>query len=648
MSRWMVLLGRCVGVMLVLSQILVIGAQDSQSWEILTLVNAARAANGVPALAMNNRLVEAAQRHSNDMANGDFLSHTGSDGSQFGERVTDAGYNMTAGAENILYRWDLSASGAFQQWRSSPSHNTNMMNTVYQEVGIAYAVSTTGKYYYTMVLGARADFIPPSPAPPTYTPIPLPMNTPIPSPTDTPFRTETNAAIPMSTNTVPVFPTATLLPSMALTTPIPLSTNTAALWTALPTPTFTVFPVILSSTPVPQALTPTLPQESPTLLVVMPTTTWQSTDVSSTTAPTSPALIQSTSIPLSIPSPSTVSVPFISPTPFYAVLDRSSDPVQPRESLREMISDLLQQRSIVMSPTIPTPSPFPVVTAITPSPTTMLVDLRLEYDGESLALINVSGRPLYIEGLSFASPAGEMAIDEWDTEYLTAPLDYFPDRGCLQVWSLQLGTVLSPPEICQVRHAWIAVGDTQIFWRNTDFFTVSRYGELVTVCPVSAGICEVNLSTRMPVCPTAIPATTVPPGNNISSPSPWPSGGAGDVRLIYSPTSFTVLNNSGGNLDLTGLGFSSATGTMSVDQWNTEYLSRPLYAFPPGDCMQAWPLSLPEQPTKPEECNWRHAWLGLSDLYTFWIGADYFTASRNGVVLETCSVAAGVCDFNLP
>ena len=159
-----------IGALLLSLPSITMQGQDAQAWGILSLVNDARASQGVPALAMNSRLVAAAQLHSDDMASGEFMSHTGSDGSRFWERMADAGYIMTSGAENVLYRWDLSTGGAFQQWRDSPPHNTNMMNGTYQEVGIAWARSASGKYYYTMVLGARADFVPPTAVPPTDVP----------------------------------------------------------------------------------------------------------------------------------------------------------------------------------------------------------------------------------------------------------------------------------------------------------------------------------------------------------------------------------------------------------------------------------------------------------------------------------------------
>jgi hypothetical protein len=71
------------------------GAQDSVVLDILDHVNQARIQAGVPVVALNDALIQAAQRHSNDMALTGSLLHTGSDKSEFWERMRDAGYILT-------------------------------------------------------------------------------------------------------------------------------------------------------------------------------------------------------------------------------------------------------------------------------------------------------------------------------------------------------------------------------------------------------------------------------------------------------------------------------------------------------------------------------------------------------------------------
>ncbi|MEQ8676454.1 MAG: CAP domain-containing protein [Aggregatilineales bacterium] len=123
--------------------------------DVLTILNQTRANNGLHALSMNNELVVASQRHSNDMAATNNLSHTGSDGSSVGVRATQAGYSWSNIGENILYRFDASGAGAFDQWWNSPPHRDNMMSATYCDIGITYTLAGNGRYYFTMVLGKR-------------------------------------------------------------------------------------------------------------------------------------------------------------------------------------------------------------------------------------------------------------------------------------------------------------------------------------------------------------------------------------------------------------------------------------------------------------------------------------------------------------
>jgi uncharacterized protein YkwD len=69
--------------------------------DVIALTNQQRAIYGLPPLAANAALATAAQAHSNDMANNNFFSHTGSDGSNPGQRISRAGYSWYTYGENI-------------------------------------------------------------------------------------------------------------------------------------------------------------------------------------------------------------------------------------------------------------------------------------------------------------------------------------------------------------------------------------------------------------------------------------------------------------------------------------------------------------------------------------------------------------------
>jgi len=59
--------------------------------DFLALVNAERASLGKTPLSANSQLETAAYLHSKDMGDNDYFSHTSQDGTQFSQRITNAG-----------------------------------------------------------------------------------------------------------------------------------------------------------------------------------------------------------------------------------------------------------------------------------------------------------------------------------------------------------------------------------------------------------------------------------------------------------------------------------------------------------------------------------------------------------------------------
>jgi uncharacterized protein YkwD len=129
--------------------------EDSEELAFHALLNNHRAANGLGALSLNNKLGRAAELHSQDQADNNYSDHTGSDGSSPEKRIADAGYSAAYTGENIYWNsGDGSASAAFTWWRNSPNHNANMLSTTFTEFGIGRAQSgTTGYWYWTTTFG---------------------------------------------------------------------------------------------------------------------------------------------------------------------------------------------------------------------------------------------------------------------------------------------------------------------------------------------------------------------------------------------------------------------------------------------------------------------------------------------------------------
>ncbi|TVZ75415.1 CAP domain-containing protein [Streptomyces sp. BK340] len=116
---------------------------------IVALVNAERSKAGCSALTLNSTLTKAAQAHSQDMAAHQNMSHTGSDGSSPGDRITSAGYSWSAYGENVAYGYSTPEQ-VMAGWMNSPGHRANILNCSFKEIGVGLAQPNS---YWTQDFG---------------------------------------------------------------------------------------------------------------------------------------------------------------------------------------------------------------------------------------------------------------------------------------------------------------------------------------------------------------------------------------------------------------------------------------------------------------------------------------------------------------
>lgn len=102
---------------------------------VLSRVNAARAESGCRPLRLDPRLTAAAEGHAHAMAELDFFSHSGKDGS-FSRRIGRQGYSYSAAAENIA-AGQQSAAEVVDSWMHSKGHRHNILDCRMQDTGIA-------------------------------------------------------------------------------------------------------------------------------------------------------------------------------------------------------------------------------------------------------------------------------------------------------------------------------------------------------------------------------------------------------------------------------------------------------------------------------------------------------------------------------
>mgnify|MGYP001201268337 CR=1 FL=1 len=91
-----------------------------------------------PALRWNDLLAKSARRHALDMQKHNFFKHTGSDGSEFTDRIKSAGYHWQVAAENLAMGHN-DALDVVKNWETSEGHCQNLMHPELHEMGLAKA-----------------------------------------------------------------------------------------------------------------------------------------------------------------------------------------------------------------------------------------------------------------------------------------------------------------------------------------------------------------------------------------------------------------------------------------------------------------------------------------------------------------------------
>ena len=99
----------------------------------------------VNAVVWNDNLELAAYNHSKDMDDKNFFSHTGSDGSDAGDRLDRVNYAWQTYGENIANGY-TSEEAVVKGWIESEGHCKNIMNANFQQMGVAKSGS-----YWTQV-----------------------------------------------------------------------------------------------------------------------------------------------------------------------------------------------------------------------------------------------------------------------------------------------------------------------------------------------------------------------------------------------------------------------------------------------------------------------------------------------------------------
>lgn len=119
-------------------------AAGSYAQQVVDLVNAQRAAQGLSALTMDAKLTEVAQAKAQDMHDNGYFSHTSPTyGSPF-DMMRAFGVSYRTAGENIAMGYS-SAQAVMNGWMNSSGHRANILNSAYTRIGVGYVAD--GNYW---------------------------------------------------------------------------------------------------------------------------------------------------------------------------------------------------------------------------------------------------------------------------------------------------------------------------------------------------------------------------------------------------------------------------------------------------------------------------------------------------------------------
>lgn len=122
--------------------------------KVFAIINQKRVDNGLLPLKWSEKMAEIARVHSIEMAEYNYFSHAGLDGSMVNDRADEQGaIDWKSIGENIAFNqgYENPAEFACESWMRSTSHHQNLMNKKWKESGVGVAITKDGRYYFTQV-----------------------------------------------------------------------------------------------------------------------------------------------------------------------------------------------------------------------------------------------------------------------------------------------------------------------------------------------------------------------------------------------------------------------------------------------------------------------------------------------------------------
>lgn len=103
---------------------------------IIALINLHRSQSNLPALEPEPHLMTAAQAKAADLINRKYFSHISQDQVTPWYFILNSGYQYAAAGENLARNFSNS-NNLVDAWMNSPSHQANILNSRYSQIGVA-------------------------------------------------------------------------------------------------------------------------------------------------------------------------------------------------------------------------------------------------------------------------------------------------------------------------------------------------------------------------------------------------------------------------------------------------------------------------------------------------------------------------------
>jgi len=120
----------------------------------LAAVNGFRTRHGRGSVVLDPRLIKAAAMQSEFQAKQSWIGHSGPGGSLPKDRAARAGYRAKIASENVA-SGQKSFSDVMRSWEGSSGHRENLLRPEVTAIGVAMATNSSGRPYWTLVLGAE-------------------------------------------------------------------------------------------------------------------------------------------------------------------------------------------------------------------------------------------------------------------------------------------------------------------------------------------------------------------------------------------------------------------------------------------------------------------------------------------------------------